>query len=116
MQSSPYIEIIDHEASNGTWDTNNGAKCQIYVTNWTDSSISLVANAPIDASDPINSSLSLLIDVSPDTHTAPGKYLHLPRCRQRCSYVHYYQSADGYLDNLSAGSERRAAKYGAQFA
>jgi hypothetical protein len=52
-QSSQYIEIKDDGASTDgatTWDTNKSASCQMYIANWSDTSISLVANVPISAS------------------------------------------------------------------
>lgn len=41
------LEIYDDNASaahTSTWDTSSGADCQVYIANWTDTSISLVVN------------------------------------------------------------------------
>jgi hypothetical protein len=51
-QSSQYLEVND--SANGTtkWDTGtggSGASCQMYIANWSDTSISLVINAPVEA-------------------------------------------------------------------
>jgi hypothetical protein len=82
VQSSPYIEIRDGGEGPGgsAWDTNSSATCQIYVANWTDTSISLVANLPIEAYNlylnPGTPSvfLSPLSDVSPLTFFSPNAY------------------------------------------
>jgi len=48
---SNYIEISNDNGSglHSKWDTNAGAACQMYIANWTDNSISLVASVPINA-------------------------------------------------------------------
>ena len=51
-----YIDVSDNGAGSGPgssgWDTNtpgtSGAPCQVYIANWTDTSISLVVNAPVN--------------------------------------------------------------------
>ena len=49
-KSSTYLRIQDDGHGSGTaWDTNAGNSCQMYIANWTDTSIALVVNAPIDA-------------------------------------------------------------------
>ena len=51
MQTSPYLEINDTAGTTTKWDTgtgSGGASCQMYIANWTDTSISIVANAPIN--------------------------------------------------------------------
>jgi len=45
--SSSYLEIIDDGSGSGQpWDTNNGAQCQMYIANWTDNNISVIAGVP----------------------------------------------------------------------
>ncbi len=70
--SSNYLEIIDNGAGSGTsgWDTSNGANCQVYIANWTDSTISILANLPVNVTDSYNSGttpVSPLSDFTPWT-------------------------------------------------
>ena len=86
VQSSPYIEIADNGVGNGgsAWDTGaggtGGASCQIYIANWTDTSISVLANLPIDAFNQylVGTYLSPISDASPLTffpnHATPTPY------------------------------------------
>jgi len=73
--SSPfaYLNIHNDDASqsHSTWDTNTNPNCQVYIANWTDSTISMVANLPTVA-DPSNNLLLLspVSDVSPFTFMA----------------------------------------------
>jgi hypothetical protein len=51
-QSSQYLEVNDSASGTTRWDTGTGgggASCQMYIANWSDTSISLVINAPIEA-------------------------------------------------------------------
>ena len=52
-QNPPYLRIRDDGHSTGgvPWDTDGDppSSCQVYVANWSDTSISLVINVPIDA-------------------------------------------------------------------
>ena len=70
LQGSPYIEISDMEASGGSWNTAAGTNCQFYIANWTDTSISLVANLPVDLTNGYGAALSPLADLSPLTLVA----------------------------------------------
>lgn len=73
VQSSPYIEIHDDQEGGGSWDTDNSADCQMYIANWTDSSIALIANVPIDAVNGALRAVTPLIDATPVTLTPqPG--------------------------------------------
>jgi len=73
VQSSPYIEVHDQQEGGGSWDTDGNAQCQMYIANWTDTSISLIANVPIDEVNGGERALTPLIDVSPVTLTPqPG--------------------------------------------
>jgi hypothetical protein len=74
VQGSPYLEIHNAEASGGTWDTAATTYCQMYIANWTNTSISLVANLPVGVRDMYSSTvLSPLSDVGPWTFpAAPG--------------------------------------------
>jgi hypothetical protein len=68
VQTSSFLEIHDDMAAGGSWDTNGPASCQMYIANWTDTSISLVANIPISATDDASANvLSPLSDMSPLT-------------------------------------------------
>jgi len=68
VQTSGFLEIHDDMAAGGSWDTNGPASCQMYIANWTDTSISLVANIPIGATDDASANvLSPLSDMSPLT-------------------------------------------------
>jgi hypothetical protein len=52
-QNPPYLRIRDDGHSTGgvPWDTDGDptSSCQVYVANWSDTSISLVINVPVDA-------------------------------------------------------------------
>jgi hypothetical protein len=69
-QTSSYIEVGDdgHSPSGTAWDTNASASCQMYIANWTDTSISLVLNAPINA---FNLYLGSLVPLSPLSDFSP---------------------------------------------
>jgi hypothetical protein len=68
VQSSSFLEIHDDMAAGGSWDTNGPASCQMYIADWTDTSISLVANIPLSATDDASTDvLSPLSDISPLT-------------------------------------------------
>jgi hypothetical protein len=72
IQSYKYLRIVDdgHGSGGVGWDTNSPASCQIYIANWTDTTISLVANVPINAHNGYlgpGTFLSPLSDVSPLT-------------------------------------------------
>lgn len=69
-QGSPYLQISDSEASGGGWSSAGRADCQMYVANWTDASISLVANLAVDLTDGYGSPLSPLVDLGPLTLAA----------------------------------------------
>jgi hypothetical protein len=47
----PYLQVQDNGNGSGTaWNTaDDPTKCQVYVANWSDTSISLVINAPYEA-------------------------------------------------------------------
>jgi hypothetical protein len=80
-----YIDVSDNGAGSGPgssgWDTNtpgtSGAPCQVYIANWTDTSISLVVNAPVNkqslyqASNASSAFLSPLSDFSAFTFAPP---------------------------------------------
>jgi hypothetical protein len=69
VSDSSYLEVTDNGASPGgtAWNTN-GTSCQMYIANWTDTSISLVANIPTGATaDASMNVLSPLSDISPLT-------------------------------------------------
>jgi hypothetical protein len=64
------IEIVDDGAGQRFgkgWDTSSGAGCQMYITNWTDSVITLAANLPVGTMDFSKILLSPLSDLSPLT-------------------------------------------------
>jgi len=65
-----YLQVNDDGSSIGgvAWNTSS-SNCQVYVANWSDTSISLVINAPIDASNLYQPLLVLspLSDFSPLT-------------------------------------------------
>jgi len=64
------IEVVDDGAGQllGTgWDTSSGAGCQMYVTNWSDSVITLYANIPVGATNFSQTLLSPLAIASPLT-------------------------------------------------
>jgi hypothetical protein len=72
VQSSQYLEIHDDMNGGGSWDTGTGsddAACQIYIANWTDTSISVVANLPLGSFNQYlkGQILSPLSDASPLT-------------------------------------------------
>ena len=68
--NSNYIEIHDAQADGSSWDTSLNAQCQIYISNWSDTGISLALNLPIDAMNAIDPAvLSPLADMSPLTFT-----------------------------------------------
>lgn len=49
LATSPYLEIKDDGAGSvpsAAWDTNANSPCQMFIANWTDSAISLVAGVP----------------------------------------------------------------------
>src|SRR3984957_7091359 len=78
-----YIDASDNGvgSSSSGWDTNtprtSGAPCQVYIANWTDTSISLVVNAPVNkqslyqASNASSAFLSPLSDFSAFTFAPP---------------------------------------------
>ena len=78
-----YIDASDNGAGPGSsgWDTStpgtSGAPCQVYIANWTDTSISLVVNAPVNkqslyqASNASSAFLSPLSDFSAFTFAPP---------------------------------------------
>jgi hypothetical protein len=71
VSDSSYLEVSSNGVGSGTaWNTN-GTSCQMYIANWTDTSISLVANIPVGEADldgqTGNGTLSPLSDVSPLT-------------------------------------------------
>jgi hypothetical protein len=74
--ASNYLEIKDCGSGGDTcadtgvyaWDTNNSAQCQMYIANWTDTSISVIANLPIGTTNLYSrTTLSPLDDISPLT-------------------------------------------------
>jgi hypothetical protein len=70
VQDSPYLEISDAEASGGSWNTATAITCQMYIADWTETSISLAANLPAGATDAYGVVLSPVNDVSPMTFAA----------------------------------------------
>jgi hypothetical protein len=67
VSDSSFVLVSNDGAVSGTpWNTNTGS-CQMYIANWTDTSISLVANIPIGEADLDSQTLSPLSDVSPLT-------------------------------------------------
>ena len=44
-----YLQVHNAEADGSSWDTALNAQCQMYIYNWTDTSISVAVNLPIDA-------------------------------------------------------------------
>jgi hypothetical protein len=50
VRSSYYLEIRDDMSGGGTWDTGSGgASCEMYIANWTDTTITVIGNLPIKA-------------------------------------------------------------------
>jgi len=70
----PYLNVHNDNGSglHGKWDSNINPNCQVYIANWTDDAISIMANLPVVA-DPYSSllpALSPVSDVSPVTFMA----------------------------------------------
>ncbi len=86
--SSNYLEISSDGVGSGvTWDTNSGASCQVNIANWIDSTISLLANLPINITDSYNSGTTLvspLSDFTPWTLMPPPL---LPTANFNCPVV-----------------------------
>ena len=83
VQGSPYLDLNDCAANAVcppyTWDSATATSCQLYIANWTDSSISLVANLAAGVQNQyqqynlLSSVLSLFSDLTPLTFlAAPG--------------------------------------------
>ena len=78
VASSGSLEVRDDMLAGGNWDTGTGndpASCQMYISHWTDTSITVSANLPIEATnlDPdLDVFLSPLSDVSPLTFFYPS--------------------------------------------
>jgi len=74
VASSNYLEVSNDGAGGGLpWNTNNPLPaCQMYVANWTNTSISLAANLPVGVTDLYQPGvvLSPLNDISPLTFAA----------------------------------------------
>jgi len=66
---SNYLRIQNNGAASGlAWDTNDGASCQVYIADWSDTTISIIANLPIGITDLYSgATLSPLSDFSPLT-------------------------------------------------
>jgi len=72
--ASNYLEVSDCAAGNicpphaYAWDTSGGAPCQVYIADWSDTSISIIANLPTGVTDLYSgATLSPLSDFSPLT-------------------------------------------------
>jgi hypothetical protein len=80
VQGSPYLDVSDCAAGTvcppNTWDSATATSCQVYIANWTDSSISLVANLATGVQNQyqqyslLSTLLPLLSDFSPLTFLA----------------------------------------------
>jgi hypothetical protein len=60
-------DCIGGQQGCATWDTATSAQCQVYIANWTDSSISLDVNLPYPTTDQYGMTESPLSDMSPLT-------------------------------------------------
>lgn len=75
--SSNYLEISDCPSGQtcpptaAIWDTNLNAPCQMYIANWTDTSISLVANLPVNLQDQYQQLYGLSTVLSPLSDFSP---------------------------------------------
>jgi len=73
--ASNYLEVSDCAAGNTcplpdayAWDTSGGAACQVYIADWTNTSISIIANLPTGVTDLYSgATVSPLSDFSPLT-------------------------------------------------
>jgi hypothetical protein len=78
VASSIYIEVSDDGAGSGLhWNTNSPLlSCQMYISNWTNTSIALAANLPVGVTDLYQTGvvLSPLNDVSPLTFAAASPF------------------------------------------
>ncbi|HUO28929.1 MAG TPA: hypothetical protein VMU80_06920 [Bryobacteraceae bacterium] len=63
------IQNDDNSGLGKAWDTDNGAECQVEILNWSDTSITFMANLPIDAINASVEPLGPLYDASPITLT-----------------------------------------------
>ena len=74
-----YVVIEDNEARGGNWTTASGT-CEVYISDWTDGSISLQVGLPVNQTDGSSQSvvLSPLTDFSPWTVFQPTAPYILP--------------------------------------
>jgi hypothetical protein len=63
--SSQYLAVQNERSGTTVWNTIDNPSCQVYIANWTGTSISFIVGAPVDASDQYGIALSILNDLSP---------------------------------------------------
>jgi hypothetical protein len=64
-------DCIGGQQGCATWDTAQNPACQVYIANWTDSSITLDVNLPVGVTNLYSQTLSPLSDFSPLTFFFP---------------------------------------------
>jgi hypothetical protein len=75
------LEISNDDASGAhlsTWDTSNGATCQVYIANWTDTSISLVANLQVGLQDDYELAYQSGVYLTPLSDISPASFPAVP--------------------------------------
>jgi hypothetical protein len=63
--SSQYLAVQDERSGTPVWNTIDNPSCQVYIANWTGTSVSFIVGVPVDASDQYGVALSPLNDLSP---------------------------------------------------
>ncbi len=69
-QNCPNYLRIQNDGGSGVhlgWDTSMGAPCQVYIANWTDTSVSVMANLPVGVVNGLGTAVSPLTDIGPLT-------------------------------------------------
>jgi hypothetical protein len=84
VQGSPYLDVNDCAANMTcapyTWDSATATSCQMYISNWTDSSISLVANLAAGVQNQYQQENFLGSVLSPFNDFTPLTFLAAPGC------------------------------------
>jgi len=101
------LEISDDNASGAhlsAWDTSNGASCQVYVANWTDTSISLAANLQIHLQDEYEQDYQPGVYLSPLSDIGPLSFQAVPPTSATACPVAYKDNLYFKVTNPQSGA------------